>query len=98
MNTSDIADTLYHDAQHFGGHLTRKQARALTDNLLASIADALIAGEDVRLNRIGTLHVHKSSRANVMHLPTVPKGTVFEARPTVKIRASNVIRRALVGD
>lgn len=94
MDTGTIADIIYRAAraERPDGVVTRRAAKAITNDLLARMVETLINGDEVRLHGVGTIHSVHSKRMGLVRLPGHEGTQPIRARPTLKIRTVKALR------
>ena len=98
MNKTDIANVIYDSASNNGARVTRAAARAIADEILSQMHTTLLLGGDVRLENIGTLHCVAPRKFTKSSLPHLQGKPLPAPKPSVRLRASRVIREALAGE
>jgi DNA-binding protein HU-beta len=76
--------------------ITRGQADAAVEAILAAVKDALRQGEAVTLRGVGTWYV-RAKRARVGRNPKTGATAVIPARRVVRFTAGKVLKQAVTG-
>jgi len=76
--------------------ITKGQADAAVEAILAAVKDALRQGEAVTLRGVGTWHV-RAKRARVGRNPKTGAPAAIPARRVVRFTAGKVLKKAVTG-
>jgi nucleoid DNA-binding protein len=76
--------------------VTKVQAEAAVEAILAAVKDALRQGEPVTLRGVGTFHV-RAKRARVGRNPKTGATAAIPARRVVRFTAGKVLKKAVAG-
>ncbi len=76
--------------------VTKGQAAAAVEAILAAVKDALRQGEPVTLRGVGTFHV-RAKRARVGRNPKTGAAATIPAHRVVRFTAGKVLKKAVAG-
>ncbi len=76
--------------------VTKGQAAAAVEAILAAVKDALRQGEPVTLRGVGTFHV-RTKQARVGRNPKTGAAAAIPARRVVRFTAGKVLKKAVAG-
>lgn len=89
LTRADLARKVYACAQ-----LSRQEAAQITDTVIETLVNALVAGENVKINNFATFVVHQKN-ARPGRNPKTLQNALVPARSVVLFRASNALRDAI---
>jgi nucleoid DNA-binding protein len=92
VNKETLSNFVYDYLNAKGQKVTRNTATDFVSEMLGLIEHTLAQGSEVKLHNIGTLRTVYPQRTATTHLPN-HKGKVCSFRPTVRFKASDVLRR-----